>query len=146
MKKESIKQAMTEMGVGELAASHNAGAQQPTIAVLTRAAKAWGRGDGPGNADRSLPGGRTVGEVLARAAEIEAEQPATTYKLGRLYGFRPASGTWASTRDSLVDAASDIADDIKRRRGYAVTVELFGADGHHCGDNTDSGTMLVTRK
>ena len=86
------------------------------------------------------------GGGLARAAEIEAEHPATTYKLGRLYGFRPASGTWASTRESTVEAESDIAEDINRRRGYAVKVELFGADGHHCGDNTDSGTMLVTRK
>ena len=77
MKKERIKQAMQEMGVGELAASHNAGSQKPTITVLTRAAKAFGRGAGPGNADRSLPGGRTVGEVLARAAEIEAEMLVT---------------------------------------------------------------------
>jgi hypothetical protein len=74
MKKESIKKAMKEMGVGDLAAGHNAGSQQPTIAVLTRAAKAWGRGNGPGNVSRNLPGGHTVGEVLARAAEIDSKK------------------------------------------------------------------------
>jgi hypothetical protein len=74
MKKESIEKAMKEIGVGELAAGHNAGSQQPTIAVLTRAAKAWGRGNGPGNAGRELPGGRTVGEVLDRAAEIDSKK------------------------------------------------------------------------
>lgn len=72
MKKASIRQAMKEMGVGMLVASHNAGSQQPTLAALQRAARAWGRGDGPGNASRSLPGGRTVGEVLARAAQIDS--------------------------------------------------------------------------
>ena len=70
----------------------------------------------------------------------------TTYKLGRLYGFRPASGTWSTTRASTVEAADDIAADIERRSGCAVAVELFQTDGRACGDNTDSGTMLVTRK
>jgi hypothetical protein len=116
MKKESIEKAMKEIGVGELAASHNAGSQQPTIAGLTR------------------------------ADEIEKNAPATNYKLGRLFGFRPAEGTWSTTRESIVEAAGDIAEDIERRRGYAVTVELFSADGRACGDNTDGGTMLVTRK
>jgi len=73
MKKESIKQAMKEMEVGELASSHNAGSQQPTIAILMRASKAWGHGAGPGNASRNLPGGRTVEDVLKRAAEIDGK-------------------------------------------------------------------------
>ena len=69
----------------------------------------------------------------------------TSYKIVRLFDFRPAEGTWKTMRESLVDAESDIAADIQRRRGYAVKIELFGANGRACGDNTTSGTMLVTR-